>query len=653
MNESSNVGVSFGGSLNGGYQPLTIQANDIRRVASETGDAVQHVLLELNEAQKAKLYDHLKSRLDVGVNARNKRSFRYSRIDRTISTWQKLGPEDSERERIEDSTGRQAALPMNLPVLASHLNDMASYFAEALAPVSNPFFSSTPEGQAVDLLKKFNRDAAARDYYGQLNLTLRSLLKYNIGGFHMSYQAAGEGGNSYSDRQPGVCWESLDVYNTFWDPAVKNPKDVAGKAEWAATVCIENRLALVRNSLDGKWVGLEELIERGNNTTQTRYYKNVAYTVTYGNEGQDQRTQAGSQQPVNWDSYGLGMTSDLGQEIDGFEVVNMYCWLIPAQFGLLTDAERKLLNASSRPVDTFLELWRFTIVDDKVVDAEPAVEREYSIANEVIEIPMYMSFMTADQLQEAQRSFMELMRGFQRFGSAMYNIYIAGMRKNVWGVTGVDTTMFDVSKLKQGDTVGVLESKLPGRDVRTGITALASNAGVDEALKAIDSTLAMKDKFFPSQALPSQLAGIDRAVKSQVATVVQGAQRSLRTLLRALDSTLMLPTRLCAFRSYKRYDSEGIDGMNDEQVAKMVGSGIESMEAERVSQAIWQLIYAIIQNQEAMQVFDVPKLMTYASRVDNLSVDLGSFVRQPTQPIGAPPGAAPPPEGQPPALPAQ
>jgi hypothetical protein len=133
--------------------------------------------------------------------------------------------------------------------------------------------------------------------------------------------------------------------------------------------------------------------------------------------------------------------------------------------------------------------------------------------------------------------------------------------------------------------------------------------------------------------MPAAVAGIDRAVKSQVNTVVQGATRSMRTLLRTLDSSLMLPTRMGGYRNLKRNDPVGIEELTDEDVAKLMGSGIESMEAERVSEILWQLMYAIIQNQEAMQVFNVPLILTYLGRVGNLSVDLGSFARQPPPPL--------------------
>ena len=227
----------------------------------------------------------------------------------------------------------------------------------------------------------------------------------------------------------------------------------------------------------------------------------------------------------------------------------------------------------------------------------------------------------------------------------MYNIYVAGMRSNVWGVKGVDPTMFDTSRLRKGDTAVVLESKQPGRDVRSGMLTMDNSAGVENVMGVVAQTLELKNQFFPSQALPSQIAGMDRAVKSQVTTVVQGAQRSLRMLLRVLDSSLMLPTRLAAFRNLKRNDGQDIDAMTDEDVAKLMGSGIESMESERVSEALWNLLHAVIQNSESMQTFDVPKILTYLSRVMNLSVDLGMFVRQQQPVVAAPEGGNQPPAG--------
>jgi hypothetical protein len=637
------TGVGADGMSAGSLQVLQAPLKDIVSTAKAANP--DHILTELKDEQITALESYLGSKIMAGAQARDRRLKRYAKIDRIISTWQKLSPEDSKREESEDATGNMQSLPFNLPVLATHLDDMVSYYAEALAPISNPFFSASGDESVKELLSKMNRDAAARDYYAELSLAVRSLLKYNLGGFRLYWDDAIVDGRQVG--QPGNRWKGLDLYNTIWDASVKNPKNLACKGEFGATIEVQNRLDVFRKVLEGKYVRLEEEMSNGSTGTRAQFYKEPSTSADMTEDGQDQRTSTGSAAAqFNWGSYGLSTAGDAGPDIDGYETVEMCCWVIPAQFGLLTDAERDELKAKGVNPETHLELWEFTFVSGKLVNAEPHMDREKMSDGERVELPFYLSWLKQDQLKEAQRSFMELMRGFQRFSSAMYNIYVAGMKKNVWGISVVDESIVDATGIKKGQVTGVLSTKQSGRDVRAAFQNITANAGVDQALQAVDSALGMKDKFFPSQAMPAQVAGLDRAVKSQVAGVMQGATRGMRTSLRILDSSLMLPTRMGAYRNLKLYDKEGIDQLTDEDVAKLTGSGIESMEAERVSEVLWQLMYAIIQNQEAMQVFDVPAIMTYLGRVGNLSVDLGQFARQPPEAAGAQPT---PPEQQPPA----
>lgn len=639
------TGVGADGMSAGSLQVLQAPLKDILSTSKAANP--EHVLLELDDDQITTLESYLGSKILDGAQARDRRIKRYAKIDRIISTWQKLNAEDSKREESEDATGNLQSIPFNLPVLATHLDDMVSYYAEALSPISNPFFSASGDESVVELLSKLNRDAVARDYYAELSLSVRSLLKYNLGGFRLYWDTAVVNGKQVG--QPGNRWKGLDLYNTIWDSSVRNPKDVACKGEYAATIDVQNRLEIMRKVLEGKYVRLEKEMSDGTVGTRAQFYKEASVAADMTEDGQDQRTSTGSQAAsMNWGSYGLGTVGDAGPNIDGYERVEMCCWVIPAQFGLLTDAERDELKLNGVNPETHLELWEFTFVSGKLVNAEPQMSREAQMNGERVELPFFLSWLKQDQLKEAQRSFMELMRGFQRFSSSMYNIYVAGMKKNVWGLSIVDESIIDATGIKKGQVTGVLPTKQSGRDVRAAFQNITANAGVDQALQAVDSALGMKDKFFPSQAMPAQVAGLDRAVKSQVAGVMQGATRGMRTSLRILDSSLMLPTRMGAYRNLKLYDKEGIDQLTDEAVAKLTGSGIESMEAERVSEVLWQLMYAIIQNQEAMQVFDVPAIMTYLGRVGNLSVDLGQFARQPPPAAGAtPPEGQLPPEGQP------
>lgn len=623
---TSYVGVAIGGPDTAAQVPLRVSQQRVSR------KQIAHILLELSDEQLNTLTHYLRTRLSSGVRARDRRINRYSKIDRLISTWQKLSPEDSKREQTEDNTGRQAALPVNLPVLASSLDDYVSYFAEALAPISNPFFSANGDKKVAALLDKFNRDAAAQNYYGNLVMTLRSLLKYNLGGFRINWDSGTRYGKTVGS--PGNSWKSLDLYNTLWDPSIREPTNLSSKGEWAATIEIENRLEIVRRAIAGEWVNLGNILESNVQSHTNSYYREPAVSANIGQEGLDSRTsdaKMGAQQ-IDWSAYGLGLATDLGPEVDGFETVDMVAYLVPCQFGLLTQAEEDELTQRGEDPELWLEMWRFVLVNDRLVHAEPILDRSLVIQGEKQELPFYLAFLTNDQLKEAQRSLMELQRGFQRFASAMYNIYTAGMRKNVWGQKAYDASAIDEDVFKRGDAAGAIRIKQPGRDVRTAISDISTSSGVQETLTGVNTSLELKNRFFPAQALPSQIAGIDRAVKSQVTQVTQGATRPLRTLLRLLDANLMRPTRIKAYRNLKIFDPEGVEAVTDEDVAKLMGSGIESIEAERVSELLWQLLYAIIQNQESMQVFNIPDMFTYLGRVGNLSVDLGSFVRQQQQP---------------------
>lgn len=635
----------FDGLVNflGTSDPLTV---DLKKLESLQGRAVDEnpALSSLSTAELESLTKWLVTRLGTGGDNREARVSRYQAIDRAISTWQKLSPDDSERARAEDNSGKQYALPLNLPILSGHLDDMASYFAEALAPISNPFTTADGDDRFQELTRALNKDALARDYYGELVLTIRSLLKYNVGGLTVEWEEV----NGATGVQPeGNSWKSLIMHNTLWDSSIKDPRHVSYKAEWAAYVCEVNRLEIVRKAVSGEWVNLETYMEHP--TLGYSLYRDPSHAVPTI-DGRDARTYANGETistEQQWQEFGLG-DSFGGEGAKASELTRMYCWIVPDQFGLLGENFKAELENRDMEPSGFLELWQFEIINAQtIVSARPVLSRTITIDGTRPRIPMYMAYMTSDQLGEAQRSTLELMNGLQRFSSAMMNIYVAGMRNNVWGTRAYDPQMFDGEQLKTGDTAGLLKSKLSGRDVRTGLMRLDSSSGVGEALQGVNSALDLKQNLFPSQGLPNQVAGMDRAVTSQVATVVQGAQRSMRMLLRLLDSSLMMPTRIQAFQNLKAAAAGVYTDVTEEDVAKSFGSGIESMEAERITEALWRLLNSIVQNQEAAQTFNVPVIMAYLGRTLNLSADMSQFVRQPEQPPQGE-GAPPPAPGQPP-----
>lgn len=632
------------------YTDSTLKTADVRI------PKVGGILGDMDDDVHAELVEYLVSRLKTGRSSHNTRITRYARIDKLISTWQKLSAEDTKRELEEDNSGRSTPIAMNLPLLAAHLEDTVSFFAEVFAPHRRDFFvvPDDEDAQTIsELARKMNRDTKSRGYYAEVCKTIRALAKYNIGGFAVRWEPGAGFGELAS---PGNRIESLDMYNYFWDQSVSDVTKIRTDAEWAARASVKNQMWLERKALRGELQRVDELIKKDkenyenkkNSHRKASFYRTPPHHVGLTLDGRDGQTTKANGNTVDWASYGAGFEGESLQDINGFEVIEMFCWLNPWQFNLVDVGAEAAAESGAGVAEGGLDengqgyqLWRFTIVDAcQVVHAE----RVLGAGAEEPEIPHYVAHMNQDDMKEAQRSVMELLRPFQRFGSFLMNIFVAGARKNIWGFKGVDPSMFDTSQFEHGEIAGWLKSKIPGRDVRSGLVAIDSSPGTEHAMQMMGQVLEVMRSLFPSQAMPAQIASIDRAVKSQVSAVMQGVHRRLHMTARTLDSNLFNPTRMQCYRNLTKGDPDGLANLTEEKVAKLLGSGLQSLNAEAAASELREIIFAVIQNQEAMQTFNVSGLFTFWSQLLNLPMDLGSFVRQQQQATGAtPPGNTPPP----------
>lgn len=592
------------------------------------------------------LLQYLTARLKSGNHGRGVKLSRYASIDKLISTWQKLNPADSKRDAEEDNTGRTQALPMNLPLLATHLEDMVSFFAELYAPTGRNFYTIPTAVQAEGakmLANKMNQDTKARKYYKEICSTFRTLLKYNVGGFSVTWE---EGLGVGQAAQAGNRVESIDMYNYLWDPSIRDVARICTDAEWAARISLKNRTWLTRKALKGSLARINELLTTHDEKIQmsnsrgkmATYFKFPPSHVGLTVDGKDSRTSAGSGS-VDWASYGAGLESDTAMEIPGFEVVEMFCWVNPTQLKLKPSIETDSVDDN----DESLELWRFVIIDNcQVCRADPVA----GITGEDPEIPHYLCYHTQDDMKEAQRSVMEMMRGFQRFGSFLMNIYVAGARKNTWGMKGYDPQMIDMSAIDKGDVAGWIPSKQPGRDIRTGLMSLDTSSNIEDSFKMLSQMLELVRVFYPSQGQPAQIAGIDRAVKSQVSAVLQGSTRRLHMSSKLMDADMMSPMRIQQYRNLVLNEAEGLQDLKEEDVGQILGSGLSSIDSERIVGEIKEIIMALMQNPQVAQTYDLAKIFSYMGRLLNSPFDLGDFVLQQVQQVQGAGLPVPPMEGQ-------
>lgn len=585
-----------------------------------------------------KLLKYLVARLKTDSRGLEKRRNRYERLDRDVATWQKKSKEDEARDKEAETKGTAVATSFNIPIMHTYIEDMVSFYTQVFAPQNGSFFSMPTdivgEEEALKaLVRKMNTDAKQGSYYQQLGAFARSCLVYNSGGFHNEWLVKDgqvEGKNEISN---------IDMYNFSFDPSSKSLSMLHKEAAWAAIFKNESVVTLYRKEQSQVYQGIERAfkshfvdspVDPGfalGTTGKKQYYvqppiftsdsdltkKSASRLGDYLGEGED------------WDGEGLP---------DSYDVVDMYCWINP---------EKHQLGGTKG-----FSIWRFTIVNGRhIVRAEKHDEAQF---------PIYATVLNKQTLHSEQKSAAEHIQPFQRLISFLANIFVKGSRKNIYGLTYYDPLMFDLKNLKEGVVSANVPSKLQGRDVRTGILHDTTQVDVREMLPAMGQIMQLMNQLFPAQSLPSQVAGIDRAVKNQVAAVMQGANRRLHMNVRDLDSGVMGPLYMNLYRNLDRYGNGDYKGVHEQDIITLIGTGLMQLNRESAEEAMRALLFALIQNPQSAQQLDIIALMNYWASLSGVDINLDSAMKnqgQPPSPVApggpgntaspsGPPGVVPP-----------
>jgi hypothetical protein len=518
------------------------------------------------------------------------------------------------------------------------------------SPTDGSYFATPQQLEAVqglkDLVDLMNEHAESTSYYVELCNALRSLLKYNIGGFINEWSTDEIGNDSDGDNDGVNVAKAIDMYNAMWDPSITNPGDLRTKGEWAAQFEVVNRMALIRGEQAGRYAGVMCMLDMSEDDTtrkaQARYYRYppIEANVTTTDE---ESTTISNSAAVDWSQYNKSMSADQIELKSGYEVVTMYCWLNPAQFGLT-------YNALLYPADGYF-LWRFKILGgERIIEAVPVNDESDDIrAQSQTVIPWYLGLLNIDDMKEASRSIAELLGPFQNHSSFLMNAQVQGARASIWGVKTIDSSMFDTDALDQGEGVAVtLKSKQPGRDVRTGYQEVKGTYDGSKTMDQVASVMQLAQNFFPAQALPSQVASIDRATTNQVAAVLQGVSKRLHMLVRVADKHIFSPLRWDQYRNIVKAELiQSIKGQSDKAVRKALGSGLEQLNREIAEASIKQILFALIQNPQALQQYDITSIFNFWASLQKMPIDLSQFKLQertappPAMQEGAPPNGAP------------
>lgn len=586
------------------------------------------------------LMDYIIPRLNQGKAVRDSEVTRYAEIDKAVSCWMKMSDDDKKRIREKVKSGKPSGILMNLPIAFIHADDMLTYYTQTFAPGKAMFYQQGKPDEskaATQVVNLMNNHAVYTGYYRQLALACWAMEKYNLGGLTHSWEvefgAKLQRMNGQVQANQEVVWEgnkitSLNVYNTLMDPQV-HPSELYKDGEWGATVEIKSFHWIMQRALAGVYSNLgDELYTKTGQRKACRFYKHPP-TEAMMNENEDG--------PTNW----VQRLSDNPEYTanNGFELVKVYIRLNPVQFGLVDSKERATRNR--------YEIWRFTILEGGRI-----IEATY-MNNVHNHIPMYLGLINDDEMGRFTKSVVERLLPMQDLASHTANIHILGSRKKLFGTTYYDKSVIDLSIIPEGEVAARVPT-LPGgagKRIQDAIYHDEGTIDTQQTMEHLSQIMDLTNQLFPTQALPSQIAGIDRAVKDQVSAVQNGVNRRLQKAAILMDCLCFRPMRFGLYFNILQYQKDGqqmsdyrgrsikvdLSGIGETDLMFVIGMGLKAIDRIATADKLQQVIFALIQTPQAGQQFDLARMLDYWSDMQDIDMDLTQFRIQqpaPTNPPG-------------------
>jgi len=609
-----------------------------------------------HDGNHEKLLQYLKDRLNSDLPLRDSRVLRYAQIDRDVAAWLRMSDEDRKRAANHELNGTPQATQTSLPLTWVHLDDMMTYFIQTFAPVHGMFYHTAgPESSEVagQLIQLMNSHAVYGSYYRQLTRAFFNILKYNVGGVTNNWakevgpkivmDSSGKTATADQVVFAGNLIKAIDQYNFFYDPSVETSM-LYRDGEWFAVAEMKSHYWLKRKCLEETFYNCDKILEGSDNRLTARYYKDPPAEAKL-----DQGSVTGGAATTNW--YSFMADSDAYLVNNSFELVTICIRINPNDFGLVDG------SAADRAARNRYENWRFVIAnDDTIIQAT-------QLNNIHDHLPAYFGTINDDFMREATKSPAEILNPLQEFSSFLLNAHILANRKNIYGTTFYDPSGVDYDAVPEGE-VGArvpLKPQAWGRDIRTMVYHDSHTLDTKQTLGDLEGMLGIIDKFFPTQAMPSQIAGIDRAVDSQVMAVQQGTTRRQQKSARIIDDIMMRPMRLGMYYNVIQYQEDGaevadyfnesankidLQQLRSMNISSLIGQGLKSVDRQQIASTMQQVVFAMIQAPQVGERVDLLAMLDYWLSMLDVEANFKQFSLPP-----APPEGQVPPEGAPAAAP--
>lgn len=598
-----------------------------------------------NDKSHAKLLEYCVQRLDSDKSNRDNRIARYAQIDRDVAAWVRLSDEDKKRKMKHEKDGSSQATQVSLPLTWVHIDDMMTFYAQTFAPNRGMFYHTAgPEesGGASQLVALMNNHAVYGSYYRHLLRAIFNILKYNAGGLIANWATdygpklvMNPDGSTSSGVQPifnGNKVAAIDMYNFFCDPSCEYT-NLHKEGEWFAVAEMKSHFWLKNKCMEETYYNCEGLFEGESAGSLANYYRDPP------RESKLDQDESKGGDSINWLSWLSGTEAYLSD--NAFELVTMYVRINPNDFGLV-EGDRQTKAARNR-----YEIWRVVIANgDRIIAAQ-------HMPNIHGYLPAFLGVINDDFMRDAAKSPAEILNPLQEFASFLLNVHVLANRKNLFGTTYYDPSRVDYGQIPSGEVAARVPIKAQGygQDIRTMVFKESQTLDTKQTLGDFQGIMEVINQFFPTQSLPSQIAGIDRAVTNQVAAVQQGANRRQQKGARLLDDTMMRPLRFALYYNIIQFLQDGeevadyftgkteqidLSQLRSTSLIHLIGQGLKALDRAQVASELRDLIFAMIQAPSAGERVDLLGLLDYWSSMMDIDMNMKQFEIQ--QPAMAPPG---------------
>lgn len=595
-----------------------------------------------------KLMNYILPRLDQASTFRDAQMGRFKHIDQEVSAW--FQPENPEHQKAHDvrrQTGEVIPLQFKLPLIKTYLEDTLAFLMEIFAPNSGMFHSAGKQEEQEagnQLIAKLNFDAQFTGYYDALLQASWTALKYNQAAIRTEWSqmrgptfVAAQNSTIIDTpevREDSLLWEgnriqNIDPYNLLRQPGIPL-HEVHRRSEYVGEARRVSAFELIRGAHEGRYFNVDRILPVGEDgRLQTVSGEGASYYRHPPTQSAIRPSlhEGGGGGVIGWNQILGGHGSHLANDEGTVELVDLFIWLNPFQFLLRPRTDRTERDK--------LELWQLTIADGRELVQASRVESAHQW------MPINAGYMQGDSMEESQLTPSETILPFQDFASYLMNTHVKATTEAVHGTVLYNADVIDMKAIPSGSVARNIPFKPGGVDVdinKIFLRVPSQTRDTQALLQDSQQMMALLERLFPTQALPSQVAGIDRAIDSQVTSVMQGANRRTHMTAKRFDESLLRPMRLMMFFNVQQFataismpDGTELDPADFRELHPqfIIGQGIKSIERDVLLRKFRDIVFAVLQNQQAAQQFDVPRLLDFWSDLADVDVDLSQFRAQP------------------------